>query len=304
MKAGKLNFLYHSRKKKQANDEPIMNLDLNRYLQQWNLTDPELLMRSPRSDVYAVYRHGEKAALKLLTPEGAEDEYGGVIALQHYNGYGAVRLLAHDDGAHLLEYAGDEELAELVWRGDDLAAAQIIAEVLNKLHRPPPGESARQLQTLRRRFRELFRKAGRDEAAGEASIYQRGARVADYLLAQPQDARVLHGDMHHHNVRRHPMRGWLAYDPKGLYGERAYDAANTLCNPCHARERVMSEERLLNVTQVLAGGMGISVDRLRAFVFAYACLSASWFGDDDHGDVKHQVLTVARHAERHVKLPV
>lgn len=271
---------------------------LNRYLNLWNLTDPELLAQSPRGDVYAVYRNGEKVVLKLLTPEGAEDETEGVLALQLFDGHGAVRLLAHDENAHLLEYAGDEELAQMVWRGDDLQATQIIADVLNKLHRPRPYVP--QLRTLRRRFRSLFEQAARDQAAGENSIYVRGARAAEYLLSTPQHECVLHGDIQHHNIRRHPVRGWLAYDPKGLYGERTYDAANTLCNPSNARERVMSEERMLQVSQVLADGMGIKVERLRTFVFAYACLSASWFGDADNSDVKLQVLTVAHNAERHV----
>ena len=273
---------------------------LNRYLNLWNLTDPELLAQSPRGDVYAVYRNGEKVVLKLLTPEGAEDESEGVLALQLFDGHGAVRLLAHDENAHLLEYAGDEELAQMVWRGDDLQATQIIADVLNKLHRPRPDVSVPQLRTLRRRFRSLFEQAARDQAAGENSIYVRGARAAEYLLSTPQNECVLHGDIQHHNIRRHPVRGWLAYDPKGLYGERTYDAANTLCNPSNARERVMSEERMLQVSQVLADGMGIKVERLRTFVFAYACLSASWFGDADNSDVKLQVLTVAHNAERHV----
>ncbi|MBN1286530.1 MAG: phosphotransferase [Anaerolineae bacterium] len=272
--------------------------NLNYYLRLWNLRDPELLAQSPRSDVYAVYRNAEKAALKLLTPVGAEDESGGAVALHYFDGHGAVRLLNHDDGAHLLEYAGGEELAQMVWRGDDLAAAGIIAGVLNKLHHARPDVPP-QLRTLRRRFRELFRKAARDAAAGKTSIYVRGARAAESLLANPQDECVLHGDIHHHNIRLHPVRGWLAYDPKGLYGERTYDAANTLCNPANARDRVMSEERLLKVTQALADGMGVRVGRLRAFVFAYACLSASWFGDDDDSDVKHQILTVAQNAERH-----
>lgn len=277
--------------------------DLNHYLQLWHLSDPELLAQTPTSQVYAVYQNGEKVVLKLLTPVGVQDEHEGATALRYFDGCGAVRLLDLDDRAHLLEYAGDEELAEVVWRGDDLAAAEIIAGVLNKLHRAQPGVPVPPLRTLRQRFRELFRKAARDEAAGESSIYMRGARAADTLLAHPQDECVLHGDIQHHNIRRHPARGWLAYDPKGLYGERAYDAANTLCNPSNARDRVMSEERLLRVTQVLADGMGVRVERLRAYVFAYACLSAAWFGDEDDSDVKHQILTVAQNAERHVDLP-
>jgi streptomycin 6-kinase len=237
--------------------------------------------------------------LKLLTPIGVEDESGAVVALGYFDGHGAVRLLAHDDQAHLLEYAGGEELAQMVSGGDDLAAAVVIAEVLNKLHRPQPGVPTPQLQTLRQRFRSLFMTAAHDEAAGEESIYVRGARVAQHLLANPRDKCVLHGDIQHHNIRLHPVRGWLAYDPKGLYGERLYDAANTLCNPANARDLVLSEERLLQVSQVLADKMGLPVGRLRAFVFAHACLSASWPDKPEGSEVKHWFLTVARNAERH-----
>ena len=276
-----------------------MTNNLNHYLRLWNLRDPELLAQTPTSHVYTVMHSGERVVLKLLTPIGVEDESGAVVALRYFDGHGAVRLLAHDDRAHLLEYAGDEELAQMVSRGDDLAAAVVIAGVLNKLHRPQPDVPTPQLQTLRQRFRSLFSTAAQDEAAGEESIYVRGARVAQHLLANPQDKCVLHGDIQHHNIRLHPVRGWLAYDPKGLYGERSYDAANTLCNPANARDRVLSEERLLQVSQVLADKMGLHGGRLRAFVFAYACLSASWPDKPEDSEVKHWFLTVAQNAERH-----
>jgi streptomycin 6-kinase len=277
-----------------------MTNNLNPYLRLWNLRDPELLAQTPTSHVYTVMCSGERVVLKLLTPIGVEDESGAVVALRYFDGHGAVRLLAYDDQAHLLEYAGDEELAQMVSRGDDLAAAVVIAGVLNKLHRPQPDVPTPQLQTLRQRFHSLFSTAAQDEAAGEESIYVRGARVAQHLLANPKDKCVLHGDIQHHNIRLHPVRGWLAYDPKGLYGERSYDAANTLCNPANARDRVLSEERLLQVSQVLADKMGVHVGRLRAFVFAYACLSASWPDKPEGSEVKHWFLTVAGNAERHV----
>ena len=277
-----------------------MTNNLNHYLRLWNLKDPELLAQTPTSHVYTVVRTGERVVLKLLTPIGVEDESEAVVALRYFDGQGAVRLLAHDEQAQLLEYAGDEELAQMVSRGDDLGAAVIIAEVLNKLHRPQPAAPMPQLRTLRQRFHSLFCTAAQDEAAGEESIYVRGARVAERLLANPQAECVLHGDIQHHNIRLHPVRGWLAYDPKGLYGERLYDTANALCNPATARDRVLSEARLLQVSQVLADKMGVPVGRLRAFVFAYACLSASWPDKPEGSDIKHWFLTVARNAERHV----
>lgn len=280
-----------------------MTDNLNHYLRLWNLSDPELLAQTVTSNVYSAHQNGEKVVLKLLTPIGIEDEYEGILALRHFDGHGAVRLLAYNDDAILMEYAGDEPLAPMVWRGDDLGAAAIIADLLNKLHRPQTDVPALPPQTLRRRFRDLFVKAAQDEAAGELSIYVRGARVAEHLLSTPRDECVLHGDIQHNNIRLHPVRGWLAYDPKGLlYGERTYDATNTLCNPPHARELVMSEERMLRVTQVLADGMGISVARLRTYVFAFACLATIWLGDRYDSDVKLQFLTVAQNAERHIDL--
>jgi streptomycin 6-kinase len=280
-----------------------MSNHLNDYLRLWHLRDPQPLAHSPTGDLYTAYQNNEKVVLKLLTPIGVEDEADAVAALRYFAGYGAVRLLAHDERAHLLEYAGDEELARIVSRGDDLAAAVVIGGVLNKLHHPQPHVPTPQLRTLRQRFRSLFNTAAQDEAAGEESIYVRGARVAQRLLANPRDQCVLHGDIQHHNIRLHPLRGWLAYDPKGLVGERTYDAANTLCNPATARERVLSEARLLEVSQVLADTMGVQVGRLRAFVFAYACLSASWPDKPEGSEVKEWFLTVARNAERHVDFP-
>ena len=279
-----------------------MTDNLNDYLRLWNLRDPQPLAQSPRGAVYAAYQNTEKVVLKLLTPIGVEDESDAVLALRYFDGHGAVRLLAHDEQAQLLEYAGDEELAPMVVRGDDLAAAKVIAGVLNQLHRPQPHVPTPPLRTLQQRFDSLFSTAARDTAAGAESIYVRGARVAQHLLAHPLAECVLHGDIQHHNIRLHPRRGWLAYDPKGLYGERLYDAANTLCNPSTARDRVLSEARLLAVSQVLAEHMGVPVGRLRAFVFAFACLSASWPDKPEGSDIKHWFVTVAGNAERHVDL--
>jgi streptomycin 6-kinase len=277
-----------------------MTNSLNEYVQLWNLHDPQVLARSPRADVYRAFRNGEKVVLKVLTPIGVEDESDGLLALRYFDGHGAVRLLAQDERAHLLEYAGDEELAQMVVRGDDLAAAVAIGGVLNKLHCPQPDVPVPPLRTLQQRFASLFRRAAQEEAAGVESIYVRGARVAQHLLATPQDTCVLHGDIQHHNIRRHPVRGWLAYDPKGLYGERLYDTANALCNPATAPDQVLSEARLLQVSQVLAETMEVDVGRLRAFVFAFACLSASWPDKPEGSEIQQWFLTVARNAERHV----
>jgi streptomycin 6-kinase len=206
-----------------------MNAKLDHYLTAWHLSDPQPLARTPTSHLYTVSWKGDPVVLKLLTDHGWEEQRGA-SALRHFDGRGAVRLYRSDATAQLLEYASGEELIASVERGDDPGATRIIAGVLEQLHDIPLGEPMDDSWLLKDWFRELFAKADLDRTIGVESIYVRGANLAARLLAEPREVRVLHGDIHHRNIRQSP-RGWLAFDPKGLVGERTYDCANTLCNP-------------------------------------------------------------------------
>jgi len=266
-------------------------LDLSHYVREWDLSDPQPLAKTATSTVYTVTYQDERVVLKLLTPIGIDDEQSGAVALDYWNGSGAVKLLRHGLNAHLLEYAEGENLTTLVERGGDEQSTEIIAEVLNRLHAvqsPVPDG----LWGLERRFQSLFVRA----SLHPDTIFARAAVVARRLLDDPRDVRVLHGDMHHYNVRQ-STRGWLAYDPKGVLGERAFDAANTLCNPDGVPDLLRSETRLLRNAEILARGMGVDLGRLLAFTFAYACLSAAWTLEGVSGDAG-LALVVAENAER------
>jgi streptomycin 6-kinase len=274
-----------------------MSEHLNHYLHAWNLSDPQPLAQTPTSHVYTVTSaDGTTVILKLLTPFGHE-ERNGAAALRCFDGRGAVRLLRQDDHAHLLEYADGQDLIGLVKSGDDEKAALIIAGVLNQLHsvsvRPFPHE----LVPLRRWFCSLFHKAQADQRLGLNSIYIRAATIAETLLAEPLDVCVLHGDIHHENIRQ-SRRGWLAFDPKGLVGERTFDAANALCNPLNMPERVHNEARLLKNAGILAQMMRLPRARILSYVFAYSGLSASWLLDD--GLDPAYTLRVAEIVEPHL----
>jgi streptomycin 6-kinase len=154
-------------------------------------------------------------------------------------------------------------------------------------------------------FGELFNKGTADKLAGIDSIYVRSAALAKRLLADPRDVRVLHGDIHHRNIRQSP-RGWLAFDPKGLFGERTYDCANTLCNP-PIPELVHNEKRLLTNAVILADALKIDMPRVLSFTYMYACLNASqWvlrLGMDDIAEELIQWhLKVAEIIEPHIDL--
>ena len=89
-----------------------MTDSLKHYLDLWSLSEAQPLAETVTSTVYAVQLAGEKAVLKLLKPYGVEEQKGALV-LRYFDGQGAVRLLRDDDGAQLLEYAGDEDLLPL-----------------------------------------------------------------------------------------------------------------------------------------------------------------------------------------------
>jgi streptomycin 6-kinase len=272
---------------------------LDHYLAAWGLSNPRLLRQTRTSHIYTVTHGAETVVLKLLSSAETE-ERRGALALRYFDGHGAVRLLRHAEGAHLMEYAAGDELVTLVERGEDEHAARIIARVIGQLHGVPQDAPQHGLAPLDSWFGALFAKAAADRRAGIASIYVRGAALAERLLADRRDVRVLHGDIHHYNIRQSP-RGWLAFDPKGLVGERAYDCANTLCNPVMPA-LVHSETRLLANAAILAGMLALDPWRVLAFTYAYACLNASRWLRLGGNDIVQWHLDVAMIIEPHIEL--
>src|SRR5215216_331136 len=276
---------------------------LNHYLAAWDLSDPQLLTQTATSHIYTVTHDTKIVVLKLLSPSETEEQRGA-LALRYFDGRGAVRLLRYDEDAHLMEYAAGDELVTLVERGEDENATRIIAQVIQQLHNVPQNSPHDGLFMLERWFEALFNKAASDRQAGIDSIYVRSASLAKRLLVDQRDVRVLHGDIHHRNIRK-TSRGWLTFDPKGLVGERTYDCANTLCNPVMP-ELVHNETRLLTNAAILADTLALDLSRVLAFTYAYACLNASWWllriGTDGAEDIVQWHLKIAMIVEPHVRL--
>lgn len=275
------------------------NVALHHYLSRWQLSNPQPLAQTATSHLYTVTHNDATVVLKILTPYGI-DERIGALALGHFKGHGAVHLLQSDDDAQLLEYADGENLTGLVKEGHDAEATAIIGDVINALHEtrdtPPAG-----MTPLRHWFRALFSQAEQDRQKGLNTIVMRAASTAEAAFAQPYEPRVLHGDIHHENIRHSP-RGWLAFDPKGLYGERTYDLANTLCNPRPIYGVVTTDEnRILRNATVLSETCGIERSRIMLFLHLYACLTVSWTLQGAVKDWDLRVITrVAEIAEQHM----
>jgi streptomycin 6-kinase len=102
------------------------------------------------------------------------------------------------------------------------------------------------------------------------------------LLAHPQNVVPLHGDVHHGNILDGGARGWLAIDPKGVLGERAFDYANLFRNPdaYFAGE----PDRLRRRVDIVARAASLEPKRLLTWILAYAGLGAAWTMDSGGQD--------------------
>ena len=115
----------------------------------------------------------------------------------------------------------------------------------------------------------------------QSGILNECAIVAKRLLANQRECVALHGDLHHANVLDFGQRGWLAIDPKGLLGDRAFEYGvlfgnPDLADPRHPVATAAFERRFVQVAQKAA----LEPSRLRNWIIAWAGLSASWFIED------------------------
>ncbi|MFC4456197.1 aminoglycoside phosphotransferase family protein [Deinococcus sonorensis] len=262
------------------------------YLTRWQLSPDGLAIHTFSSDLLPVRYRGQPAMLKVARAD--EERHGGAL-MAWWDGEGAAHVYQRDPatGALLLERVhGQGDLTALVYDGRDDQATQILCAVAARLH-TPRRTSFPPLVDLDVWFQAL---TGACPSGG--GVLHEAFQTARALLDTPREVTVLHGDLHHQNVLDGEARGWLAIDPKGLWGERGFDFANIFYNP--DLDLARHPGRLERQVGVVSQAANLDPVRLLRWILAYGGLSATWgLQDGRDGDVR-KVLDVARLA--HVAL--
>jgi len=237
------------------------------WMTRWRLT-PDGAPFTTRfgSRLAPVLADGAPAMLKIA---GHEEEARGAALMAWWAGDGVALVLAHEDEALLLErLSGPRSLAAMALGGEDDEATRVLCRCAAHLHAPRPAPPPSSLVPLGIWFRALF------EAASEGGVFARATPVARLLLAEPREPVVLHADLHHDNVLDGGARGWLAIDPKGLIGERAFEYANLFRNP--TAELALTPGRMRRQASIVVEEARLERERLFQWIFAYAALGAAW----------------------------
>ncbi len=200
------------------------------YMDRWQLALDGPVAAGAVALIIPVSRDGTKAVLKL---QPVDDETGGEpAALQAWAGRGAVRLLEHDpdSGAMLLERL--DASRDLNTMTDDLAAAQVIAELLVELNAVPAPAGMRELSDVA-----AATLCGTPEAIrladdpDERRLLINCADRFQELITDSVDNRLLHWDLHYFNTLS-TLDGaeWKAIDPKPLSGDSGFELLPALWN--------------------------------------------------------------------------
>lgn len=259
------------------------------WLQRWDLAPDGEAIVTPRATLLPVRRAGEPAFLKALSP--ASDEADAASALRHFDGQGAVRVLAEAERAVLLERAiPGTPLTDLVAAGRDDEATGIVADTILALHQGDPPDNFPTLERWGDGFRRQ-RERGPHRHLPPAMLDR--ADAAWRALATSQGRRLLlHGDLHHDNLLL-SERGWLVIDPKGIVGEAAFEAVMLLRNPIRLWPYPADAARMSRRVAILSERLSLDRERILGWAFALMVLGACWSiedGDPDSDVVRAVVL--------------
>lgn len=230
---------------------------------EWRLTPGEPVGWGYRAVVVPVATQAGPAVLKVSWPhhEAASEH----LALRHWDGRGAVRLLRADPRrfALLLERLDPTDLRSL----PDDDACEVIGTLLGQLRAPAIARTP----TLSAYVARQITKPPPFDALPRRFVDQ-GRRLAAELGGDPEvDASLVHSDLHYENVLRGDRQPWLAIDPKPMAGDRAFEVAPVLWN--RVDELGTGSSFRWNVRrrlEVVCAASGVDEDRAKAWTIVRA----------------------------------
>ncbi|WP_341366509.1 aminoglycoside phosphotransferase family protein [Yoonia sp. BS5-3] len=246
-------------------------------LRQHQLSKPVHIAETAIAHVWRVNRsNGDLAALKIYKNGDTKGEETGFRLTSALNGHGAARVHFYADAVAILEWLDGPSLDTLSHNGNDLQAAATLIKVADQIHANAPPIT---LPSLAENFAALIQlKLDPSWPAQTQRNISFGRKTARALLDNSQDMRALHGDLHHQNIKD-SARGYLAYDAKGLIGDRAYELAAAFQNPLGADALVTDPARARQLAQIWAQHWGTSPNRILSWAAAHSALSMTWAGN-------------------------
>lgn len=262
---------------------------------EWGLRRDGWAMHGYASLVVPALTEDHESVVLKITFDGDDESQHEALALRHWAGRGAVRMIRADPArrALLLERLHATDLRD-VW---DLEACEVVAGLWQHLHVPALPQ-LRPVTAYVERWIAGLQRLPANGPVPRRLVRQATALAAD-LVTDPDSTRcVIHGDLHYYNVLASDREPWLAIDPKPMNGDPHYEVAPMLWNRS-------AELAVPGGGQSVRGGIrrrfhalvdagGLDEDRARDWVVVREVLRAHWAADLGDAEAATTAVTVAK----------
>lgn len=246
--------------------------------ERWDL-DADGAVRTGWTAVVApVRRDGVPLALKVV--RRSVDTDGEPLALRHWDGDGAVRLVAAlpAEGFLLLERLDASSDLRPV---DVDTAVAVIGRLAARLHVPAPPS----LPPLTSWAAGWLEEAARRESLPRRMVARSAGLLRDLAEDPGADATLVHSDLHFENVLAAEREPWLAIDPQPRAGHPGWDLHAVLRN---RRDELGTGSAfrwsVRHRTEVWCDAAGVDEEVARRWTIVRCGVEATWALDDDNHD--------------------
>ena len=249
-------------------------------LDEWELVPDGQPMYGHTALVVPVDADGQPTVLKIVFPhdEGRHE----ALALRHWGGRGAVRLIRADPtrGGMLLERLRPTDLSQV----PVLTACSVVAGLYRRLHVPAPAQLVPLTKYVAEWTDELSRLPR--EAPLPRRVVEQAVHLGRSLVADAASVgRLIHGDLHYENVLDGDRAPWLAIDPKPVSGDPHYELAPLLWNRWD--EAVATGDVRKAVRRrfhTVIDEAGLDEERARDWIIVREAHNAMWAIEDGQDD--------------------
>ena len=263
---------------------------------EWKLTDIKPLNESTMSFVALCLANGERAVLKIGLPW--KESLTEMRALRAFSGSQSVGVLQVNEDLRmtLMERAEGPSMWELWTPEKEEELTQQAAEFIAQFKHP--SHAVGEFHTLEdwAKAYDRFRTSPSSSNESLLRLVDEAESVFAALLPNAADRMLLHGDLHHGNILKHG-KGWIAIDPKAVWGERAYEPSWFIRNPAGVTELSNLESVLTRRIETFSSALKIDRDRIAHYAFANQVLSMAWDLEDSGStsDDQFRLATALKH---------
>ncbi len=245
-------------------------------LKRFHLTRPRFVVQTEIAQIWQVRRaNGQVAALKYCPHGHMGNERFGFDYLTAANGTCAAHVYATSQNAAVMEWLPGPSLGDLSRTGKDAEAAKTLVAVANGLHSAVAPDTS-DWPHLDQWCQPIFTLHCVADCSPDARrCIAQAQNVARQCLRERGPMGPLHGDLHHDNIRK-TDRGYVAFDAKGVVGDRTYDLANAFRHPKNLPEVVLNPDRVRHLRDVWSTSFHVPPKHLMGWAVAKAALSLAW----------------------------